>query len=150
MKAQITFRHWNDAEANQKVGDACMLDNTEESLTQQQFADDADINVLAYRYGLDNQPMPTAPIDPSFYGDFTNVPDLRTAMDLVRDAENRFMDLPAKLRARFDNRPAKMWHFVNDPENADEAVRLGLLQRVPEGNAPAVQAEEPPKGEQGT
>jgi len=65
------------------------------------------------------------------YGDFTNVPDLRTALDMVNDAKNRFMALPAKLRTRFDNDPANLWSFVNDPENADLAVTLGLLQKLP-------------------
>lgn len=100
----------------------------DESLTQQSFKDDADINVLVRRFGLDKQPLPVEATDPRYYGDFTNVPDLRTALELVRDAENRFMDLPAQLRSKFDNNPAKLWHWINDPDNGHEAVRLGLLR----------------------
>lgn len=115
----------------------------DESLTQQSFEQDADINVIVRRFGLDKAPLPVEATDPRYYGDFTNVPDLRTALDLVRDAENRFMELPPKLRERFDNSPAKLWHFVNDPDNGPEAVRLGLLRAPdpqPEGTPP-----EPPK-----
>lgn len=111
------------------TAELCCVKDFGESLTQQSFTQDADINVLVKRFGLDNAKLPVAPIDPRFYGDFTDVPDLRTALDIVRDAENRFMDLPAALRARFDNQPGKLWDFVNDPINAEACVQLGLLAR---------------------
>lgn len=100
----------------------------DDSLTHQSFAEDADLNVLVKRFGLDKVAVPPAADDPRFYGDFSDVPDLRTALDLVNDATNRFMELPPQLRAKFDNNPAKLWHFVNDPDNGPEAVRLGLLR----------------------
>ncbi|WNK15083.1 MAG: internal scaffolding protein [Microvirus sp.] len=110
------------------------------SLTQQQFADEANINTLVKRFGLDNQPMPEAPFNPGHYGDFSDMPDLRTALERVNDAKNRFMDLPPELRARFHNSPGELWSFVNDPINADASVSLGLLKRVeplqPETPAP--------------
>lgn len=114
----------------------------DESLAQQQFAEEADINVLVKRFGLDKGALPVAPLDPSFYGDFSDVPDLRTALERVREAENRFMDLPAALRAKFDNSAAKLWHWVNDPINSDEAVRLGLLRSEVEQTDPPA----PPAG----
>ncbi|WNK15111.1 MAG: internal scaffolding protein [Microvirus sp.] len=122
--------HWRSAydHTEEAQGLAAGTVNDERSLTQQHFTEDADINVIVRRFGLDKAPLPTEAIDPGFYGDFTNVPDLRTALELVRDAENKFMDLPAELRKRFDNSAAKMWHFVNDPNNADLAVKWGLLR----------------------
>lgn len=132
MKHRFNYRTQYETARDIEEGDAAATVNTEDSLTQQHFLEDTDINVLAKRFGLDKAQMPEAPFNPGFYGDFSDVPDLRTAMDLVRDATNKFMDLPAKLRERFDNNPAKMWHFVNDPENGDEAVRLGLLKRLPD------------------
>lgn len=99
------------------------------SLTQQSFAEDADLNVLVKRFGIDKEALPPAVFDPDYYGDVGDVPDLRTALEIVRDAQARFDALPAKLRRRFENDPAKLWEFVHDPENADEAVRLGVLFR---------------------
>lgn len=135
----MIYRVQNEsAEAREKIGLACATRCEDESLTQQQFKEDCDINVLAVRFGLTGQPLPVAPIDPGAYGDFSDAPDLRTVLDRVNDAKNRFMSLPPKLRERFDNRPAKLWAFVNDPENADEAVRLGILTRLqPETSSPA-------------
>lgn len=128
-----------------RVGDSCATIFEDESLTQQSFSQDADINVLVKRFGLDKQQLPVAPIDPRYYGDFSNVPDLRTALDLVRDAENRFMDLPAALRARFDNQPGKLWAFVNDPLNAEACIQLGLLARQEPDPTGGVAPPDPPK-----
>jgi len=145
MRHQIKYRLQNDAEASEAAGDECITYCDDESLTQQQFADDCDLNVLAFRFGLTGKPLPIEAIDPSYYGDMSDVPDLRTALDLVNDAKNKFMDLPSKLRTRFDNSPAKLWAFVNDPENGPEAVRLGILKEMP-----TVQPETPPPEAPGT
>lgn len=135
MKKGIPWRHQYDQERDELEGAACILVNNEPSLTQQHFAENADINVLVKRLGLEDAPLPVEALDPRYYGDFTEVPDLRTALDLVRDAENRFMELPARLRAKFDNSSAKLWSWIHDPDNGPEAVRLGLLaepKREPE------------------
>ncbi|WNK13935.1 MAG: internal scaffolding protein [Microvirus sp.] len=132
VKRRFNWRHQYDVERDELEGNACLLYNEEPSLTQQQFAEDTDINVLARRFGLDKtNVMPPAPIDPRAYGDMTDAPDLREALDMVNTAKNRFMALPPKLRARFHNEPSELWEFVTDPENADESVRLGLLARAP-------------------
>nr|QJB18815.1 MAG: internal scaffolding protein [Microvirus sp.] len=144
MKA-IDWRTQNEPVRSAKIGAECATINEADSLTQQHFAESADINVLVQRFGLDKGPIPHVPFNPEYYGDFTDVPDLRTALDLVNDAKNRFMALPAKLRARFHNSPGELWHFVNDPENGEESVRLGLLQRQP-----VAEQQDTPLGEGGT
>lgn len=128
MKPTIKWRHQYDRETDELIGNACATVNNEPTLTQQHFADNADINILVKRLGLEDAPLPVEAFDPRYYGDFSNVPDLRTALDLVRDAENRFMELPARLRSKFDNSSAKLWSWIQDPDNGPEAVRLGLLQ----------------------
>lgn len=134
MKPQPRFdwRHQYDMLRDKEEGDAATVYNTDEPITQQQFKDDADINILAKRYGLEKQPLPVEALDPRFYGDLSEVPDLRTLLDIANEAKNHFMELPPKLRARFNNQPGQLWAFVNDPENADESVRLGLLVRPPD------------------
>lgn len=142
-KFRFKYRLPYDMEADEREGDLAATAFEDEHLTQQQFAQDCDLNVLAVRFGLTGKPLPIEALDPSYYGDMTDVPDLRSALDLVNDAKNKFMDLPSRIRTRFDNSPAKLWSFVNDPENADEAVRLGLLKRVevqPETSPPPAEA----------
>lgn len=135
-KSTFQWRHAYDPVADAREGAAAATSCEDESLTQQQFAEDADINVLVKRFGLEKVTLPVEAIDPRYYGDFTDVPDLRTALDRVNEATNRFMDLPAQLRSKFDNNPAKLWHFVNDPDNGPEAVRLGLLKPLQDETRP--------------
>lgn len=141
---RFNWRHQYDERRDELEGFNAATLNAEESLTQQHHAEAADINVLARRFGLDKGPIPTTATDPRYYGDLSEVPDLRTALDLVNDAKNRFMELPPRIRSRFRNSPAELWAFINDPENADEAVRLGLL-KAPEAEK-TVQDPERQKG----
>lgn len=129
MKSAFKWRHQYDTEADEREGAAAGLECEDESRTQQQFTEDCDINVIVRRFGLDKAPMLPAVVDPAYYGDVSNIPDLRSVLDMALDARAKFMALPAKLRSRFDNQPGKMWDFLQDPENAEEAVRLGLLVR---------------------
>lgn len=98
----------------------------EKTLTQQQFKDEADINVLFGRY-LETGEMPQLET-PSQYGDFTGIYDFQTAMNAVRAAQQKFEDLPARLKNRFENDPQKLLEFLNDPENLEEAQFLKLVK----------------------
>lgn len=97
------------------------------SLTQQQFKDDVDINVLLEKFKITGV-MPQGVRLPE-YGDFTGVTDFRSAQDAILRAKNAFMELPAQLRAKFDNDPQKLMDFVADPANKDEAIKLGLFNK---------------------
>lgn len=137
MKKRIDWRSQNDLARDEEEGDNARTFCLDDSLTQQHFTESADLNVIVKRFGLDKGDMPIAPLDPSYYGDVSDVPDLRTVMDIAHDAKERFAALPPKIRYRFANDPRNLWDFVQDPENADEAYRLGLLNRE--------QTPEPPK-----
>lgn len=135
MASRFTWRHqYDDAadaveRANTDIGDLGP------SLTQQHFAKDADINEIVHRFGIGDGSIPPAPNDPRFYADFTNVVDLRSALDRTIEAVVAFDLLPARLRSRFNNNAAELYEFVTDPANESEAVRLGLLKR--QATAPA-------------
>jgi len=116
----------------------------EPSLTQQSFTSDCDVNVLAQRFGIADDPVPVVPI--AGEQDFTGVPDFHEIMDRVHRAKAHFMELPVELRSRFRNSIGEMYSFVNDPRNKEEAVRLGLLfkaevpEPVPDPMAPVIKA----------
>ena len=54
-------------------------------------------------------------------------------MNVVRAADENFMRLDARVRSRFNNSPQKFLEFFADPENREEAVRLGLVLPSPPG-----------------
>lgn len=106
----------------------------EPTKTQQNFKDEVDINTIVERFGLTGE-LPTDVRMPQS-GDFTDVTDFQGAMNLIRQAEEGFMEMPANIRARFHNNPAEFLDFVHDEKNVDEAIKLGVLLKKPEIKAP--------------
>lgn len=106
--------------------------------TQQQFAEEVDINTIVTRFGLTGQLPEEVKVPQS--GDFTGVTDFQSAMESVRKAEADFMELPADLRYRFENNPQRLMDFMENPANRDEAIKLGLVNKPPEKTRDVVQA----------
>lgn len=110
------------------------LECPEPTLTQQNFKEETDINTIVERFGVTGQ-MPENIKTPS-YGDYTNIPDFQTALNQVVAAKEAFMELPAKVRARFENDPQQYLEFVetigHSEENVAEARRLGLVPAAAE------------------
>lgn len=108
------------------------IEFNEPSLTKQAFKDECDINRTMSRFkktcGADflNCYNRAFLDDGKHFGDFSNITDYRSALEQVAQARDVFMQLPAQVRARFDNDPAKMLDFCSDPRNQDELVALGL------------------------
>jgi len=112
-----------------KVSDETGLSCPEPTLAQQNFKDETDINYIVRQFGLTGE-LPGKPLSPQ-YGDFTGVLDYHSAVNAVLAAEDSFMELPAQMRSRFDNDPAKLIDFLNNEENREEAIKLGLVAAKP-------------------
>ena len=110
-----------------KVSDETGLVCSDPSLAQQNFKDESDINYIVRQFGLTGQ-LPGQTISPQ-YGDFTGVLDYHSAVNAVLAAQDEFMELPAQMRARFDNDPAKLIDFLQNEENREEAIKLGLVDK---------------------
>lgn len=99
------------------------------SLTQQQFKEESDINTIVDRF-MKTGHLPD-PVSMPQYVDYEGVFDFQSAMNVVRQADENFMRMDAKVRARFHNSPQEFLEFFADPANLDEAVRLGLAVSKP-------------------
>lgn len=110
----------------------------EEGMTQQQFKEESDINVLLERFGVTGE-LPVVPRMP-LSGEFHDVADFHSAMNAVRAAEEQFGLLPAEMRARFGHDPGMLIAFLENPENREEAVKLGLVEKPPEKTRDVVAA----------
>lgn len=130
--SKIDWRTQYDLEDEIAHGDFTATEFNDPSLTQQQFKQDADLNVIVKRFGITKAHIPApGATDPRYYGDFSDAFDLSEALHRTRTAQEHFESLPAELRNRFANDPVRLLDFVMDPENKDEAVKLGLLKNVP-------------------
>lgn len=125
------------------VSDATALRCPEPTKTQQQFKDDADINVLLERFGAGQQ-IPLAARQPIWGMDFTEDFDFQRAFAAVQAAMEGFDDLPARIKNRFDNDPGKLLTFLNNPENKAEAVFLEIIPKPDPESKPATIAAAPP------
>ena len=98
------------------------------TLTQQHFKDECDINNILRQFNITGL-LPESALSPR-YGDFTGISDYHSALNQVIAAEDEFMRLPADLRARFANDPAQLIEFLENSDNKDEAIKLGLVNSV--------------------
>lgn len=101
-----------------------------ESLTQQQFKDDTDVNVIMEKFMKTGQIGLHVP--PMLEGDFTELPSYQEALHTVMAANDMFMEIPAKTRLQFENDPQKLMDFLADPNNTEEAIKLGLKVKAEE------------------
>jgi phage internal scaffolding protein len=117
------YNYDTDAASNES-GLAC----EEPSLAQQHFKDECDINTILERFNITGM-LPQSTLSPR-YGDFSGIGDYHTALNRVIAAQDEFDALPAQIRAKFDNDPAKLIDFLNDEANRPEAEELGLVEKA--------------------
>lgn len=110
----------------------CGIRNSKPSMTQQHFKDDCDVNRILERFlrtGSWTSSLNQLPSRQPVFGDFDTNFDFHQAQNTIVDAQRRFMTLPASVRERFHNSPGELISFLDDPANAAEAVKLGLLKK---------------------
>ncbi len=106
------------------------------SRTKQSFREESEINNIMARY------VKTGIVDhlSKFGGDYgfaTDV-DFHSAMNIVVKADQMFDALPAEIRRRFNGDPGEFLEFVQNPENQEELIELGLAKRVKAEREPVV------------
>lgn len=107
--------------------------NNEPSMTQQQFADECDINKIVAAY-LRNPEQLIMNLNrkEGVYADLSNIPDYQGMLDQTLKAQEAFMTLPPKIRSRFHNDPQELINFLGDSSNIEEGIKLGLLDPIKE------------------
>jgi len=118
--------------------------NTEPSLTDQSQAKACDVNQIMIRYKKTGQVTHLAK-NQGVYADVSEIPDLTEALNKVSAATAAFETVPAYIRKLVDNDPVKFIEFLQNPQNDDLAIKLGLkvAKQKPSDTVPSV--EEQPK-----
>lgn len=100
---------------------------------KQSFVAECDINNILKQYSATGQLRHiSAKAEQGQYLDLPDDLDFQSSMNIVKAGEVAFASLPAKTRDRFGNDPANFLLFMADPENQDEAIKLGLATRRPD------------------
>jgi len=97
------------------------------SRTKQSFMDETNINNILKKYDRETmeQQMLNNP------GNFIDLPsglDYQTALNMAINARDAFNALPGTLRANFQNDAKIFLDFMEDPENEEEIVEMGLRE----------------------
>lgn len=103
-----------------------LVQNTQgESKTKQQFKTQCDVNHIIQQYDRGGVITHGNAASPQ-YGVAPKI-DYHSAMNIVVEANAAFEALPANVRKRFDNDPAKFMDVIHDEKYHDDMVELGLL-----------------------
>lgn len=120
-----------------------MIHFNDVSLTKQSFAAESDINNIMSNWSRTGI-LPVSDRVPPSFGDFTGSSDFQELQNRVIAVRTAFDGLPSHVRSRFENDPARLLAFLQDPANAEEAIKLGLVT-APEEPSTAPDAT-PPQG----
>lgn len=108
------------------------VDTGRETYTQEQYANEVDINTIVRRFGLTRE-MPSG-VAGGAYGDFTGIYDYESALAAVERARSGFLALDPEVRERFDNDPGRYIEYVDGLDDDELGPEVG-------GPAPVVPVE---------
>ncbi len=106
--------------------------------TKQSFEEETNINSIMRKFHQTGELVDPAKIASrqAFFGDVSTIGDFQQMKNKVIDAELAFGDLPSDIRTRFGNKPGELVEFLEDPQNKEEAIELGIVN-APEEAPPA-------------
>lgn len=101
-----------------------------ESMTQQQFKDECDINNILRRYA-DYGTCDHIMRKEGRYVDCSDITakTFQEHLDFMLDFEEHFDSLPEKVREFFDDDPTMLMEYLADGKNYDKLTELGVLKR---------------------
>lgn len=107
------------------------------SMAKQEFKSECDVNkiVQLYRQG---SPMPVQ-VRSGQFADVSEMPDYKTAVETVMEAEEIFGKMSMDVKNACGNTVAGFLDWVQDPDNKDQLIELGLMpaETAPPEAAPA-------------
>lgn len=98
-----------------------------EVCAKQSFRDECNVNKIIDRYTKTGVLTHVKQLQ-SVYGEF-NTDSLQEAFAKVEAANNMFMQLPSALRKLCEHDPVKVMEFVQNPDNYDKLVEMGLAEQ---------------------
>lgn len=94
--------------------------------TRQEFKDECDVNKIMKRFEMSGIIDHVAQMEPHF----TDIPEMGDFQDILNNVNavtEGFMELPARVRAAFDNDALLFVEALQDPDAQDELVELGVI-----------------------
>ena len=108
----------------------CFFETTGESLTQQHFQEETEINNILRSHDR-NGVIQHIHKGNAIYADFSEITDLSDALHQIKEAQAEFLNIPSKIREKFQNDAGQFFKFASDPDNKDQLVEMGLANPEP-------------------
>lgn len=103
-------------------------ENKLHSKTDQSFKKECDVNNIVKQYAKTGQITHLARTQ-GVFADLSNVDDLLSSYDDIKQAESAFLKVPAELRKKLHNDPNNLISYLQDPKNDLEAIQYGLKDK---------------------
>lgn len=103
---------------------------TKPSKTQQSAKNETDINLIMAKYQKTGLVTHVSSLQKTF-ADVSHSYSYHDIKNAQIAADQAFLALPSSIRARFANDPGNLLNFLQDSNNRDEAIRLGLISKKP-------------------
>lgn len=97
------------------------------SKTQQHFKGRANINTIIAKY-RETGTVPVNSMNPVF-GDVSSGAEYQDILNRQCRIKEEFESLPAKVKKKFRQNPAKLIDFLKESKNREEAIELGLIEK---------------------
>jgi len=113
----------------------------DETLTQQNFKDDADLNIMIRKYGV----LPVQEVNWNEFDASVIPSDYHQLQNKLIEADQAFMSLPAELRQEVNNDPAQLLALISqrEAEAKAEAKAAEKADKVASTQAEPVDADKP-------
>lgn len=102
-----------------------------ETMTQQQFQEQVNVNNIMKKYKQTGTITHIRNAQQGVYADMASLPSYQEAMQTIVNANAAFEEVPAHIRQRFSHDPHQFMQFLANPQNDEEAIKLGLKIRRP-------------------
>lgn len=143
MEKAIMFAKYDDQ--GNLVRNIVVIDcSSDEPLTEQSHKSEVNINNIVKRHGMDLIAKTALLKTPEYVFDDVTGNDFTEAMLKVTKAQQQFDAMPSQIRKKFDNSAAQFMDFVQNPDNTDALIDMGLAKRVPPEQPIQVEVITPP------
>lgn len=121
-KGSVDIREWSKRPGKR------LPDGSMQYMTEQGHKKECDVNEIIKKYDKMGVITHVNKIEAKF-GDFT-VGQFQEMQNQILEATSMFNSLPSDIRKRFANDPGKLLDFMDDPNNREEAIKLGLIDKT--------------------
>ena len=103
------------------------FETTGDSMTQQSHAAAADVRNIIKQYDRTGL---IANVNKGIaqYGDYSEINEYAEALNMVREANESFAEIPSHIREQFSNDAGLFFEFATDPKNSEKMIEMGLKQ----------------------